>query len=283
MGKFLQTALVLLIQKLGKDYRIKNDPDILLKAARHNLREITAELHPGSTSHINSKLSHRNRILRGKSTALGVVSDNDRLMLEVNAKVKRVDNIRGVELVFSIPNQFPFDSDACFEDFVLWVESYFPNIPILSAVTHWDESMPHVHVILLPLVDGKLQGHVVMGNRSDINKMRESCFEAVGKKYGMELTKRDKRDVAEATAIASDTINTIVTNPELLKDVKIKNVLVAAIAGNPYPLAGLVNATKHKKRSKPRKQTFVGIMTSAVKPDKQCYSSPKSPRSRTQR
>src|SRR5450830_1403439 len=256
MAQSMRTTLVLMMQKLGRDYRIKNDPDILLKAAKHNLREITAELHPDSTNHINSKLSHHNQILRGKSTALGVVSDN---------------------------NRFPFDGNACFEDFVLWVESYFPSIPILSAVAHWDESTPHIHVILLPLIDGRLQGHVVMGNRSQINKMRESCFEAVGKKYGMDLTKRDKLDVAEATVIASDTINTIVTNPELLKDVRIKNVLVAAIAGNPYPLAGLVNATKHKKRSKPRKQTFVGIMTSAVKPDKQCYSRSKSLQSKTQR
>src|SRR5450830_6719 len=283
MAQSMRTTLVLMMQKLGRDYRIKNDPDILLKAAKHNLREITAELHPDSTNHINSKLSRHNQILRGKSTALGVVSDNNRLMFEANAKVKRVDNIRGIELVLSLPNRFPFDGNACFEDFVLWVESYFPSIPILSAVAHWDESTPHIHVILLPLIDGRLQGHVVMGNRSQINKMRESCFEAVGKKYGMDLTKRDKLDVAEATVIASDTINTIVTNPELLKDVRIKNVLVAAIAGNPYPLAGLVNATKHKKRSKPRKQTFVGIMTSAVKPDKQCYSRSKSLQSKTQR
>ena len=104
MAQSMRTTLVLMMQKIGKDYRFKNDPDILLKAAKHNLREITAELHPDSTSHINSKLSHRNQILRGKSTALGVVSDNDRLMNEANAKVKRVDNIRGIELVLSLPS-----------------------------------------------------------------------------------------------------------------------------------------------------------------------------------
>lgn len=275
MKPSIQTNLVLRMQKLGKNYRTKNDPEILHKAAKHNLREINAELQPDSTSHINSKLSHLNRILRGKSTAWEIAKESERLMAEANAKVKRVDNIRGVELVFSLPNRFAFNGNACFEDFVLWVESHFPNLPILSAVVHWDESTPHIHVILLPLVDGKLQGHVVMGNRSQINKMRESCYAVVGKKYGMELTKRDKLDIVKTKQIASEAVDKIVANPKLLNDMEIKDELLAVIEKNPYKLAGLIGNAQCKKPPKPRKQTFAGIMTSKVKPDKQPYPSPR--------
>jgi len=206
---------VLKMQKLGKDYRIKNDPDIVHKAAKHNLREIKAELRPTSYSRINSKRSHLNRVLRGKSIASEIVVEYEQLMKMANATVKRIDNIRGVELIFSLPKQFSFDGNACFEDFVLWVESYFPESPIISAIAHWDESTPHIHVILLPLINGQLQGHKLMGNLSAIHRMRESCNAVVGIKYGIELQKRETVDNIENSRIASYVLNAICKNPEL--------------------------------------------------------------------
>jgi hypothetical protein len=103
-------------------------------------------------------------------------------------------------------------------------------------------------VILLPLIDGKLQGHVVMGNRSQINKMRESCYAVVGKKYGMELTKRDKLDIVKTKQIASEAVDKIVANPKLLNDMEIKDELLAVIEKIPISLLvslAMLNARSH--------------------------------------
>ena len=262
------------MQKLGKDNRIKNDPDIVYKAAKHNLREIKAELHPNSTSRINSKRSYLNTVLRGKSTAAEVVIENEQLMKKANVSVKRIDNIRGVELIFSLPKQFSMDGNACFEDFALWVESYFPQSPIISAVTHWDESTPHIHVILLPLIDGKLQGHKLMGNLSAIHKMRESCNAIVGTKYGIELQKRETVDHNENSRIASYALDAICKNPELLKDVEIKAVLTSSIKRDAAKLYKLLQRSNRKQLRKPKAPTFASIMISKVKPDKREHFKP---------
>jgi hypothetical protein len=93
-------------------------------------------------------------------------------------------------------------------------------------------------------------------------------------KVWMELIKRDKLDIVETKQIASEAVDKIVANPELLNDMEIKDELLAVIE-NPYKLAGLIGNAQCKKPPKPRKQTFVGIMTSKVKPDKQPHPRPR--------
>lgn len=49
-----------------------------------------------------------------------------------------------------------------YEECTRWAESHF-GVQVLSSVVHLDEGAPHCHVILLPLVDGRMNGARLYG------------------------------------------------------------------------------------------------------------------------
>jgi acetolactate synthase regulatory subunit len=254
------------MQKLGKNYHIKNDPDIVEKSMRHNFREIYAERHSNS-SHIDSNRSHLNYVLRGKETAEQVDNEMTRLLDAANIKITRVNTIRAFELVFSFPPDVEIDTRACFEDFVLWVETFFKDVPILSAVVHLDEAAPHVHVVLLPLLDGKLNGHKIMGNKTKIHQMRKSCNEKVGRKYGLQLSKSKKRNIQESIELVRSDLNQLLDSPQLLKDESTRDGLAKLLANQQAALSKLVNKSLTSKRRSKRAKTFTDIFIQKCKPD----------------
>ena len=58
---------------------------------------------------------------------------------------------------------------------------------IVSAVIHYDETTPHLHVLSVPLTqDGRLSAREIIGNRANLSRMQTEFFEQVGKGYGLE-------------------------------------------------------------------------------------------------
>lgn len=58
---------------------------------------------------------------------------------------------------------------------------------IVSAVVHYDETTPHLHVLSVPLTqDGRLSAREIIGNRANLSRMQTEFFEQVGKGYGLE-------------------------------------------------------------------------------------------------
>ena len=58
---------------------------------------------------------------------------------------------------------------------------------IVSAVIHYDETTPHLHVISVPLTkDGRLSAREIVGNKQNMSKMQDDFFEQVGRDYGLE-------------------------------------------------------------------------------------------------
>lgn len=77
------------------------------------------------------------------------------------------------------------ENDKFFRDCLKFHESHFGHI--ISAVIHYDETTPHLHVISVPLTkDGRLSARDVIGNKSKMSKTQDSFFEQVGRSYGLE-------------------------------------------------------------------------------------------------
>lgn len=58
---------------------------------------------------------------------------------------------------------------------------------IVSAVVHYDETTPHLHVLSVPLTqDGRLSAREIIGNRANLSRIQSEFFEQVGKGYGLE-------------------------------------------------------------------------------------------------
>lgn len=77
------------------------------------------------------------------------------------------------------------ENDKFFQDCLKFHESRFGHI--ISAVIHYDETTPHLHVISVPLTrDGRLSARDVIGNRAQMRRTQTEFYEQVGKGYGLE-------------------------------------------------------------------------------------------------
>ena len=76
-------------------------------------------------------------------------------------------------------------NDDFFKDCLQFHQEHFGHI--ISAVIHYDETTPHLHVISVPLTqDGRLSARDVIGNKAKMSKTQDQFFEQVGRDYGLE-------------------------------------------------------------------------------------------------
>lgn len=77
------------------------------------------------------------------------------------------------------------ENDAYFKDCLRFHQKQFGHV--VSAVIHYDESTPHLHIISVPLTaDGRLSARDVIGNKKKMSQTQDAFFEHVGKQYGLE-------------------------------------------------------------------------------------------------
>lgn len=159
-------------------------PCSLQDAARHNLREIQAEL--GAHSHIDPTRSARNIVFDGPAKAGEVQARADLLWASAGidpSKLRR-DHCQAIEVVFSLPPQHGIGNpDAYFQSCLQWAQNVL-RLPTLSAVIHHDEAAPHSHVLLLPVREGKHVGSSPIA-AAELKKLRNSFFENVAAPAGM--------------------------------------------------------------------------------------------------
>ena len=162
---------------------------IVLAAARHNLREIQAELGVGGS--IDPVRMHLNVVVHGPGNAADVAALAKTRMQAAGVGKLRKDAVQAIELVFSLPPGSAVDTCRYFADCLAWVGARFGADNILSAVAHHDEAAPHMHVLLLPLVGHKMAGSELVGNRRTLADMQAAFHSVVASHHG--LRKAPKR------------------------------------------------------------------------------------------
>lgn len=239
---------------------------IIRVAAKHNHRELVAEFANDRISHIDSSRTPNNIVLRGPATAMDIEHLAERLMAEAGMTRLRKDAVRALEIVFSLPPSFKGNTPAFFSDAVQWSETYF-NVPVISAIVHNDEAAPHCHVLLLPLVNGRMIGSELMGNRSKLRAIQADFQDQIATRYGLirqrtptRLSSRAKRQAAEKI------LQALKLNPLRIDDIAVRESLLAAIGRSLEPLLLALGLTY--SAPKPKRKTFVEVMTMPVKPEK---------------
>ena len=176
-------------------------PCDLLTAARHNLREIQAEL--GSVGRIDPGRSATNVVLAGPTDAAEVQALAASLLAAagLNPAAMRRDHVQALEFVFSLPPSCGVDPAAYFARCLGWLMGALP-LPVLSAVTHADEVAPHLHVLLLPLADGVHVGGKPV-ERAKLLRLRESFFNVVAGPAGLQRESAKLRGESKRWAIAA--------------------------------------------------------------------------------
>lgn len=260
MGAGMTHAQYLRIEKLTR----KNIVEI---AARHNHREILAELGAAQGGHIDAARSGFNRILRGSDTAAAVANQARMLMGAAGIKTLRKDAVRALEIIFSLPPESPIDQDRFFSESVQWVEQYFAA-PIISAIVHNDEAAPHCHVLVLPLVDGRMVGSDLMGGPAKLKALQADFHAQVAQRHGLRLPRPQKHyNAVIRLAAAQMAIDALHDNGELCgtSDAIVEEIR-ALIAANPEKLLSLMGRTMPTPAT--IKGGFVKMMTKPCKPEK---------------
>lgn len=77
------------------------------------------------------------------------------------------------------------ENDQFFRDCLEFHQRKFGHV--ISAVIHYDETTPHLHILSVPLTqDGRLSAREIIGNRANLSRMQTEFFEQVGKEHGLE-------------------------------------------------------------------------------------------------
>lgn len=87
---------------------------------------------------------------------------------------------------------------------------------IISAVIHYDETTPHLHVVSVPLTqDGRLSARDVIGNRAKMSRTQDIFYEQVGKVYGLDRGERgDGQEKKEHTSAQEHKLREVKANKE---------------------------------------------------------------------
>jgi hypothetical protein len=243
---------VLRIEKMKGGGKIK-------AAARHNLREIQAEL--GADSHINPHRTAQNVILQGAGAASEVAAEAMRLMEQADVLPLRKGAVVGLEILFSLPPDSGIVEREYFTACADWSKSFF-DVPIISAVIHHDEAAPHCHVIMLPLFNGRMVGSGLVGNKARLLAMQSDFYAKVGQAYGLTRQAPAKRYSAAARGDAAvSVVRALRKTAQALDDPAICDALRDCISQSmPFALLALLNLDMPKIKT-PKLQTFAGIMT----------------------
>lgn len=247
--------------------RIKKltDKNHIQVAAKHNHREILAEMGAAQGGKIDPSRTGHNIILRGQSTATGVASEAQSLMDDAGVKSLRKDAVRALEIIFSLPSVTAIDHRRYFDDATQWTEHYF-EAPVISAIIHNDEAAPHCHVLILPLVHGRMIGSDLMGGRAKLQALQADFYAKVGQGYGLARQAPQKRlSTVMRRVVASIALDGIKENWSLLCKPEVSQALIGAIERDPEPLMLALGLAMPKEKLK---GSFVAIMTKPCKPEK---------------
>ena len=81
----------------------------------------------------------------------------------------------------------PDKQQRFFRDFTNFFKNKYGEENILSAIVHLDETNPHMHLNLIPIVDGKLCAKELFDGQ--LVKLQTEIWKEVGQKYGLERGK----------------------------------------------------------------------------------------------
>lgn len=138
---------------------------------------------------------YNNKVAPGMDALnVNLIQSND-WMQDIQAEIDRAgaktrsNSVVALDTIYTASSEFfqgktNKENDAFFRDCLRFHEERFGHI--VSAVIHYDETTPHLHVISVPLTpDNRLSARDVIGNKAKMSKAQDEFFEQVGKGYGL--------------------------------------------------------------------------------------------------
>lgn len=137
---------------------------------RHNSRQ-------GKTPNADTTKTPSNREL---------VANENGITSAVKARLPekvRKNAVLGIEALFATSAPIA-DIHGWAKKSLAWAQARWGAENIVSCTLHLDEKTPHLHLVFVPLRNGKLQGKAIVGNRATLTAMQDSYHKEVSE-YGL--------------------------------------------------------------------------------------------------
>ena len=138
---------------------------------------------------------YNNRVNPGMDVFNVTLKESSNWLQDIDNEIRaagaksRSNSVLALDTIYTASHEFfqgkaNAENDKFFQDCLKFHESRFGHI--ISAVVHYDETTPHLHVISVPLTkDGRLSARDVIGNKAKMSKTQDQFFEQVGRSYGL--------------------------------------------------------------------------------------------------
>ena len=139
---------------------------------------------------------YNNKVAPGMDALnVNLIQSND-WMQDIQAEIDRAgaktraNSVLALDTLYTASSEFfqgktNGENDTFFRDCLKFHERHFGHI--ISAVIHYDETTPHLHVVSVPLTaDGRLSAREIVGNKQNLSRLQDEFFEQVGRGYGLE-------------------------------------------------------------------------------------------------
>lgn len=138
---------------------------------------------------------YNNRVQPGMNIFNVNLIQSNNWMQDIQAEIDRVgaktrsNSVIALDTIYTASPDFfkgrnNAENDMFFEDCLKFHQKRFGHI--ISAVIHYDETTPHLHVLSVPLTnDNRLSARDVIGNRAKMSQMQTAFYEQVGRDYGL--------------------------------------------------------------------------------------------------
>ena len=232
----------------------------VLVAMKHNKRTLQNERNAGAN--IDATRTPLNYSIASESSPEAIALQAKMQMLKAGIDTPRKNCVMAVEIVISLPiDRHAQDTKPFFTDCYGWIMQTF-ECEMLSFDVHLDESAPHCHAVLLPLIDGKMQGRKLMGDKGNLMRLINKFHEEVARHYDLSRSDRARLNNADKQTIEKLVLKRLEGDPAMQSSVWA--CIRDAIHYNPLPYTQMLSiqmpvATKGKSK------TFVQIMTSKGK------------------
>ncbi len=243
----------------------------LRAAVAHNKRDNQNEI--ACLPHIDQDRTHRNSSLLEPETVDGALARMNARLADAGRKKLRRDAVRAIELIFSLPVDHGVDAEEFFGECLRWAAAEFHGLEnIIAADVHLDESNDHCHVLVLPLVNGRMNGSALYGGKGDMSRRLTRFYKCVAEKYGFERPTPALKG-AQKAELAKNVRDVLKKQDDPARCSVVWEAINTLIDEDPERFAGLLGLCRPAARARKRK-TSTQIFISAGKGPKRRETEP---------
>ena len=229
----------------------------VLEALKHNKRTLQAER--GAGANIEVTRTPLNYCLTDPATPEAIALHAKVQMVKAGIDVPRKNQVMAVEVLFSLPIQWhSHDTQPFFADCLAWVKQTFAG-ELLSFDVHLDESAPHAHAVILPLIEGKMQGNKLIGSTGNLMRLINLFYSEIATRYGLAKAARKRLNAKDKQSIERQVLMRLKSDSAMQSSVW--PCVRDAIHKDPMPWAQMLSIKPEKPTRKTNK-SFVDIKRS---------------------